>query len=135
MASNHELAVEILQTIPGYVSEFQFVFDSSHININMVTESIAEFERTLVTPNSRFDQWLLGDKDALTDQEKDGYRLFKLTGCAGCHNGPAEGGQAYQKMGSFNSYDTTHPSIGRQAGSNRQSVRPDAIQSTYAQEH
>jgi len=123
MASNHELAVEILQTIPGYVSEFQSVFGNSEININMVTKSIAEFERTLVTPNSRFDQWLLGDEDALTDQEKDGYRLFKLTGCAGCHNGPAAGGQAYQKMGSFNSYDTTNPSIGRQAVTGNRSDR------------
>ena len=81
MASNHDLAVDILQTIPGYVSEFQSVFGSEDININMVTQSIAEFERTLVTLNSRFDQWLMGDEDALNELEKEGYRLFKLTGC------------------------------------------------------
>jgi len=115
MASNHQLAVEVLQTIPGYVREFSQVFGGERITIGMVTEAIAEFERTLVTPNSRFDQWLLGDENALTEQEKEGYRLFKLTGCAGCHNGPAAGGRAYQKMGSFNRYETENPSVGREA--------------------
>jgi cytochrome c peroxidase len=115
MASSHELAVSVLQTIPGYVDEFKEVFGGEAITIDMVTDSIAEFERTLVTPNSRFDQWLAGDEDAMTEFEQDGYRLFKLTGCAGCHNGPAAGGQAYQKMGSFNRFETNNPAIGRQA--------------------
>lgn len=114
MASSHELAVSVLQTIPGYISEFNEVFDDDEITIDMVTDSIAEFERTLVTPNSRFDQWLQGDTNALTELELDGYRLFKLTGCAGCHNGPAVGGQAYQKMGSFNRFETENTAIGRQ---------------------
>jgi len=115
MASSHELAVSVLQTIPGYIDEFAEVFGGEPITIDMVTDSIAEFERTLVTPNSRFDQWLAGDEDAMTEFEQDGYRLFKLTGCAGCHNGPAAGGQAYQKMGSFNRFETNNPAIGRQA--------------------
>jgi cytochrome c peroxidase len=66
-----------------------------------------------VTPDSRFDQWLKGDKDALSEQEIAGYELFKLTGCIGCHNGPAVGGNAYQKMGSFNRYETKNPALGR----------------------
>jgi cytochrome c peroxidase len=78
-----------------------------------MTQAIAEFERTLVTPDSRFDLWLKGDKDALTEQEQQGYELFKLTGCIGCHNGPAVGGTAYQKMGSFNRYETLNPAMGR----------------------
>lgn len=56
MASSHEMAVSVLQTIPGYVDEFKDVFGGEAITIDMVTDSIAEFERTLVTPNSRFDQ-------------------------------------------------------------------------------
>lgn len=123
MASSHSLAVEVLQTIPGYIEEFENVFGSNEISIDMVTDAIAEFERTLVTLNSPFDRWLLGDEDALTEQEKEGYRLFKLTGCAGCHNGPAVGGQAYQKMGSFNRYETENPSIGRQAVTGARSDR------------
>ncbi len=115
MASSHELAVEVLGTIPGYVAEFAEVYDAEPITIDQVTGAIAEFERTLVTPDSRFDQWLKGDEDALTEQERKGYELFKLTGCIGCHNGPAVGGGAFQKMGSFNRYETPNPAIGRQA--------------------
>jgi cytochrome c peroxidase len=114
MASNHVLAVQVLSTIPGYVDEFAAVYGPDEINIDHVTDAIAEFERTLVTPDSRFDQWLKGDDDALTQQEQDGYQLFKLTGCIGCHNGPAVGGTAFQKMGSFNRFETENPAIGRQ---------------------
>ena len=115
MASSHELAVEVLNTIPGYVSEFGDVYGTQPITIDQVTNAIAEFERTLVTPDSRFDQWLKGDEDALTEQEKEGYELFKITGCIGCHNGPSVGGGAFQKMGSFNRFETKNPSVGRQA--------------------
>ena len=52
-----------------------------------------------MTPNSRFDQWLLGDKDRITDDELAGYNLFKNSGCVACHNGPAVGGNSFQKMG------------------------------------
>lgn len=115
MASTHELAVGVLQTIPGYVAEFEQIYGEGPITISEVTETIAEFERTLVTPDSRFDLWLKGDKAALTEQEVEGYQLFKLTGCIGCHNGPAVGGTAYQKMGSFNRYETLSPIEGRMA--------------------
>ena len=113
MALGHELAVEVLRTIPGYVDRFTQIYGAGPIDIDKVTEAIAEFEKTLVTPNSRFDQWLRGDEDALTEQERDGYRLFKLTGCAGCHNGPAVGGTAFHKMGSFYRFETGNPALGR----------------------
>lgn len=114
MASSHSLAVEVLQTIPGYRDEFLQVYGPGEISIARVTDAIAEFERTLVTLNSRFDQWLLGDRDALTQEELEGYALFKLYGCAGCHNGPAAGGRAFQVMGMFNSYQTDNPASGRE---------------------
>ncbi len=101
MASTHELAVTVLQTIPGYVAEFAKVYGDGPITIDAVTDAIAEFERTLVTPDSRFDQWLKGNKRALTEQELAGYELFQITGCIGCHNGPAVGGTAFQRMGSL----------------------------------
>lgn len=123
MASTHELAVNVLQTIPGYVTEFEQVFGDEHITIAQVTDAIAEFERTLVTPDSRFDQWLKGDEHALTEQEREGYELFKLTGCSGCHNGPAVGGTAYQKMGSFNRYETQNTALGRIAVTGQNSDR------------
>jgi len=113
MASSHTLAVEVLSTIPGYVEEFSRVYDGARITIEEVTQAIAEFERTLVTPDSRFDLWLKGDEQAITERELAGYELFKLTGCIGCHNGPAVGGTAYQKMGSFNRFETENTALGR----------------------
>lgn len=64
-----------------------------------ITDAIAEFEKTLVTPDSRFDKYLKGDQTAINEQEKAGYDLFLATGCATCHNGPILGGQSYELMG------------------------------------
>lgn len=113
MAFSHTLAVGVLESIPGYVIEFKQVFGTDRITINEVTQAIAEFEKTLVTPNSRFDQWLLGKNDALTADELAGYKLFKDSGCVACHNGPAVGGNSFQKMGLVEPYRTSNPAEGR----------------------
>lgn len=113
MGSTHELAVSILQTIPGYVQEFKDVYGVDEISITEVTSALAAFEETLVTPNSRFDQWLSGKDDAITDQELNGYLLFKNSGCVACHNGPNLGGNSFQRMGVFEPYVTDNESAGR----------------------
>ena len=115
MASNHVLAVEILQSIPGYVAEFKKAFGTDKVTIEEVTGAIAAFEETLVTPNSRFDKWLLGNKKAITSKELAGYELFKSSGCVACHNGAAVGGNSYQKMGVVEPYKTSNPAQGRVA--------------------
>lgn len=115
MAFSHTLAVAVLDSIPGYVREFKQVFGTDKITIDEVTAAIAEFEKTLVTPNSRFDQWLLGKSDALTPDELAGYRLFKESGCIACHNGPGVGGRTFQKMGVVEPYHTRNPAQGRSA--------------------
>src|SRR4030065_536172 len=97
MAFTHELAVDVLRSIPQYRAEFKRVFGSDDVKIDMVTEAIAAFEETLVTPDSRFDKWLKGDRKALNNTELAGYRLFKDAGCVACHNGTAVGGGAVQK--------------------------------------
>ena len=106
MGFTHDLAVDVVKNIPGYVREFNLVFGSNEVNIDKITQAIAEFEKTLVTPNSRFDQWLLGKENAITSQEKAGYELFKSSGCVACHNGPAVGGNSFQKMGAVEPYKT-----------------------------
>ena len=115
MAFSHTLAVAVLDSIPGYVREFKQVFGTDKITIDEVTSAIAEFEKTLVTPNSRFDQWLLGKEDALSPNELAGYKLFKESGCVACHNGPAVGGRTFQKMGIVEPYQTKNPAQGRSA--------------------
>lgn len=113
MAFTHELAIETLKSIPGYVDEFKQVFRTDKLTIDEVTTAIAAFEETLVTPNSRFDQWLDGDKKALTKDELAGYQLFKDSGCVACHNGPNLGGNSFQKMGVVQIYKTASTAEGR----------------------
>ncbi len=109
MAFTHTLAIGVLESIPQYVREFKVVFGKDKLDIDQVTLAIAEFEKTLVTPNSRFDQWLLGKADALTADEKAGYKLFKESGCVACHNGEAVGGNSFQKMGLVEPYKGNVP--------------------------
>lgn len=113
MAFTHELAVNMLQSIPGYTIEFKKTFGSDKITMEMVTKAIAAFEETLVTPNSRFDKWLAGDDKALTPNELRGYQLFKNSGCVACHNGPNLGGTSFQKMGLVEPYKTDSKEVGR----------------------
>ena len=68
-----------------------------------ITEAIAEFEKTLLTP-SRFDKYLMGDKSALTVEELEGYQLFKDNKCATCHVGVNMGGQSFEYMGIKENY-------------------------------
>ena len=112
MAFTHTLAVDVLESIPEYVAEFTQVFGPDCINIDQVTEAIAEFEKTLVTPNDRFDQWLLGDVNAISAKEHAGYQLFKNSGCIACHMGPALGGTSFQKMGLVAPYETKNDAQG-----------------------
>jgi cytochrome c peroxidase len=109
----HDLAVPILQSIPRYAEEFNKVFHTGKIDLDQVITAISAFEETLVTPNSRFDQWLRGDDKAITKEELAGYRLFKSSGCTACHNGPALGGNSFQKIGRVKPYKSTSSSAGR----------------------
>nr|WP_323012769.1 cytochrome-c peroxidase [Castellaniella sp.] len=115
MAFTHELAVELLASIPQYVEEFDAVYKTPEINIENVTDAVAAFEETLVTPDAPFDLWLKGDPKAISPMALDGYKLFKTSGCVACHNGPNLGGRSYQKMGVIEAYKTDNPAEGRVA--------------------
>ncbi len=95
-----EFVVEVLKSIPGYVEEFAKVFpdEEDPITYDNMAKAIGAFERKLVTP-SRFDDYLAGDKEALTEQEKAGLQKFITVGCTACHMGPLLGGMLYQKLG------------------------------------
>lgn len=123
MGSSHELAVGVLQSIPQYRARFKQLFGSDKIDIGMVTEAIAAFEQTLVTPGSRFDKWLKGDKSALTETEVEGYKLFKESGCTSCHYGPAVGGSSFQKFGVHEPYKTKNKAEGRFAVTHKEADR------------
>lgn len=81
-----------------------------------ITDAIAEFEKTLITPDSAFDKWLRGDEHALTEQQKKGYQLFKENKCATCHGGIILGGRSFEPLGlkkDFNFGELTAADIGR----------------------
>lgn len=113
MGSTHKIAVDVIQSIPQYRTYFAKAFGSDQVDIDRITGAIAAFEETLVTPGSRFDKWLEGDKKALNQQELEGYALFKSSGCSGCHNGPAVGGALFQKFGVYHPYETKSKAEGR----------------------
>lgn len=83
---------------------------------NNITDAIAEFEKTLITPDSPFDNWLRGDSTALTAQQLHGYKLFKENKCATCHGGMILGGRSFEPLGLKKDYEfgeVTVQDIGR----------------------
>lgn len=96
-ASFDEIIAKLAQD-ENYVAEFNALYADGITEAN-ITNAIEEFERTLVTPNSQFDKWLLGDNEALTADELHGYDLFKANNCATCHVGANLGGESYELMG------------------------------------
>ena len=86
-----------------YPAQFNAIYPDG-INRKNIKNAIAEYVKSLITPNSRFDQWLKGDEAALTDYEKHGYALFKDYGCSSCHQGANVGGNMFQVFGVLNDY-------------------------------
>jgi cytochrome c peroxidase len=76
-----------------------------------ILDAISRFERTLVTPGSRFDRWLGGDSAALSENEINGYQLFKSLGCVSCHQGVNVGGNLFERHGIFHPLASPKPEI------------------------
>lgn len=90
--------IEKLNADRKFAKAFKEVYPDGLTEAN-ITDAIEEFERTLITPDSRFDKWLRGDDEAITAEELAGYELFKKYDCATCHVGKNLGGQSYELMG------------------------------------
>jgi len=92
MAAAPSLVEARVNSMPEYVAAFKKAYgDDVKIDFNTITKTIGIFERTLVTP-SRFDDFLNGKEDALSDAEKEGLQTFIAKGCTACHTGIALGG-------------------------------------------
>ncbi|MFA5502682.1 MAG: cytochrome-c peroxidase [Sulfurovaceae bacterium] len=103
MASSKELIEQRVVSIPAYVDEFKKAYgDDVKITFELIARTIGLFERTLVTP-SRFDDFLNGDSNALTAEEKEGLKLFADKGCTACHTGINLGGdmQSFDAQGIY----------------------------------
>lgn len=103
MGSDWKTVVDNLTAMPQYQAAFTQVYPDGVTAAN-VQNALATYERTLLTPNSRFDQYLLGNTDILTIEEKYGYQRFKEYGCIACHQGMNIGGNMFQKFGVMDDY-------------------------------
>ncbi len=112
MGSSWPEVVGKLNASPEYRQSFRQIY-RDEIKAKYVKDSISAFERSLSTPNSRFDRYLRGQRNALTNEELEGYRLFKAFGCVSCHQGMNIGGNMYQKLGVMAPYFTHRGHITR----------------------
>ncbi|AXH08451.1 cytochrome B6 [Malaciobacter halophilus] len=112
MGSSLDEALEKLKKDDYYNKQFKIVFKDGLTKKNLV-DAIAEFEGALITPDSKFDRYLKGDKKALSKDELEGYKLFKQNGCISCHNGINIGGNLFQKMGILKEYKSKVGNLGR----------------------
>jgi cytochrome c peroxidase len=101
--SNWDELLAKLKKDPSVVDKFKQIYPDGITRENYL-DALIEFEESLVTPNSRFDQYLLGNTTAITDDEKKGYMRFKEFGCISCHQGVNVGGNLFQKFGIFYDY-------------------------------
>ncbi|MBO9507874.1 cytochrome-c peroxidase [Thalassospira sp. A3_1] len=101
MASTPERVVEVLKSMGDYVQKFAHAFpgEADPVTFDNMARAIEAFEATLITPASRFDQFLEGNDAILNKTEMAGLELFIDTGCASCHNGVNVGGTGYYPFG------------------------------------
>jgi cytochrome c peroxidase len=103
MGSDWVEIVGKLKQSPEYVAMFNDIY-AGEINPDRTRDAIAEFERSLVTPNAPFDRFLRGETTAISAEAKEGYNRFKSYGCAACHQGVNVGGNMFQSLGVFGDY-------------------------------
>jgi len=103
MDNNWDAIIHYLMSKPDYRSLFNDIYDAEPSAEN-ISNAIAEFERSLLTPDGDFDRYLKGDDNAIDEETKIGYQLFKSFGCISCHQGVAVGGNMYEKLGVFTPY-------------------------------
>ena len=103
---NAQAVEQKLLTIPDYVSQFAAVFpqEKQPVSYGNISEVIAAFERTLRS-ESRFDDFLNGDVNALSQIEQRGLKTFIKLNCVKCHDGPLLGGESLEKLGEYGKYD------------------------------
>jgi len=101
MAATPQFVMSVMRSIPEYVERFGRAFpgEATPLSFENLARAIEAFEATLITPNARFDQYLEGNRNILTAQEREGLRLFIETGSVACHAGVNLGGQDYFPFG------------------------------------
>ncbi|MBV9634749.1 MAG: c-type cytochrome [Methylobacteriaceae bacterium] len=112
MASSAAEAAVKLRADPKMVRLFRDAYGKEPDAATLL-DAIATYERSLLTPGSRFDRWLAGDSGAITAKELAGYQLFKSLGCIACHQGANVGGNLLQRHGIFHPFGSRLPELVR----------------------
>jgi len=102
MAMDRDAIARYLGKNPRYREAFRRLYGHDP-DFDTMSDAIAEFEKSLITPNCKFDRYLRHEV-SLSPEELRGYKLFKRLGCVTCHNGINIGGNSYQKMGLIHPY-------------------------------
>ncbi len=100
MGETMEHVAQKLREDLWYNRQFSQLYNDGVTPAN-IANAIATYERTLITPNAPFDQYLKGKEDAISPDAKRGYILFQYKGCIICHNGVNVGGNLYNKFGIY----------------------------------
>lgn len=106
---------ERLRSIAGYREKFEQAFPGEPIDSKTLGKAIASFERTIVSNNSPFDQWVAGDQNALTEDQVAGFGIFidpEKGNCAACHAGPNFTNSSFHNIG-LASFGKENPDSGR----------------------
>lgn len=106
MGNSVDNLLKVMKISP-YNHAFKKIYKDG-VTINNIAEVIVEFEKTLTTPNSPFDRYLRGEKDAISSVQKEGYELFKSKGCVSCHHGINIGGNHFNKFGVVEDINQSH---------------------------
>ena len=116
-----EQAIKRVQSIPGYVTAFEYAFPGKPVSVDTIAAAIASYERTIVSASAPFDKWVAGDESAISDAAKRGFVLFNgKANCAACHTG-------------WRMTDDGFHDIGMQgADRGRAAVSPGIVQLEYA---
>ncbi|WP_029078299.1 cytochrome c peroxidase [Bradyrhizobium sp. th.b2] len=112
MASSVDEALGKLRADPEIAGQFRDAYGMEP-DVAAMLDAIATYERTLVTPDSRFDRWLAGEANAMTPDELSGYQVFKSLGCIACHQGVNVGGNLFQRHGIFHPLGSPEPALVR----------------------
>lgn len=103
MASNWREVMMKLRRDQGLIEDFKRIWPDGLTPAN-IQSAIAEYERSLITPDSPFDRYLRGDQNAIDPEAKEGWRLFRDLGCIACHQGVNLGGNLYANLGIMGDY-------------------------------
>ena len=97
MGTDWPLTLALLKKDKLYSKQFYLLYENGISKENII-DAVLYYESNLIAP-SPFDDFLLGDQNAISASAKKGYTKFKDYGCASCHQGANVGGNVFQVLG------------------------------------